>query len=87
MGGYVTGSSNTSLPMSTATIYTGGGNTNISLDNTANSGNQLAAEALRATIDIPPTLYDQQGDRVMIYVRRDLDFSDVYTLSMDEPQR
>jgi type IV secretion system protein VirB10 len=63
----------------------GGGNTNISLDNTANSGNQLAAEALRATIDIPPTLYDQQGDRVMIYVRRDLDFSDVYTLSMDQP--
>lgn len=62
----------------------GGGNTNISLDNTANSGNQLAAEALRATIDIPPTLYDPQGDRVMIYVRRDLDFSDVYTLSMDQ---
>lgn len=64
-----------------------GGNTNISLDNTSNTGNQLAAEALRATIDIPPTLYDQQGDRVMIYVRRDLDFSDVYTLSMDEPQQ
>ncbi|MEM5387836.1 type IV secretion system protein VirB10 [Paraburkholderia phymatum] len=64
-----------------------GGNTNINLDNTSNTGNQLAAEALRATIDIPPTLYDQQGDRVMIYVRRDLDFSDVYTLTMDEPQR
>jgi type IV secretion system protein VirB10 len=64
----------------------GGGNTNISLDNTANSGNQLAAEALRATIDIPPTLYDPQGDRVMIYVRRDLDFSDVYTLSMEQPR-
>ncbi|KAA0073147.1 TrbI/VirB10 family protein (plasmid) [Paraburkholderia sp. T12-10] len=64
-----------------------GGNTNISLDNTSNTGNQLAAEALRATIDIPPTLYDQQGDRVMIYVRRDLDFSDVYTLSMDGPQQ
>jgi type IV secretion system protein VirB10 len=65
----------------------GGGNTNISMDNVTNTGNQLAAEALRATIDIPPTLYAPQGDRVMIYVRRDLDFSDVYELSMDDDQQ
>ncbi|EUC14331.1 type IV secretion system protein VirB10 [Paraburkholderia hospita] len=69
-----------------STNKSGNGNTYLNLDNTSNTSNQLAAEALRATIDIPPTLYDQQGDRVMIYVRRDLDFSDVYTLSMDEPQ-
>ncbi|TXC85490.1 type IV secretion system protein VirB10 [Paraburkholderia azotifigens] len=69
-----------------STNKSGNGNTYLNLDNTSNTSNQLAAEALRATIDIPPTLYDQQGDRVMIYVRRDLDFSDVYTLSMDKPQ-
>ncbi|MBW5287768.1 type IV secretion system protein VirB10 [Burkholderia gladioli] len=61
-----------------------GNNTYLNLDNTTNTSNQLATEALRATIDIPPTLYDQQGDAVSIYVRRDLDFSDVYTLSADD---
>ena len=61
-----------------------GNNTYLNLDNTSNTSNQLATEALRATIDIPPTLYDQQGDAVSIYVRRDLDFSDVYTLSVDD---
>jgi type IV secretion system protein VirB10 len=62
-------------------------NTYLNLDNTSNTSNQLATEALRATIDIPPTLYDAQGDTVSIFVRRDLDFSDVYTLSMDQPQQ
>ncbi|HGA3091359.1 hypothetical protein KZ305_26935, partial [Escherichia coli] len=28
-----------------------------------------------------PTLYDQQGDAVSIFVARDLDFSGVYTLA------
>jgi type IV secretion system protein VirB10 len=64
----------------------GNNNTYLNLDNTSNTSNQLATEALRATLDIPPTLYDQQGDAVSIYVRRDLDFSDVYTLSMDGSQ-
>ena len=64
----------------------GNSNTNVNLDNTSNTSNQLSAEALRSTIDIPPTLYAPQGDDVMIYVRRDVDFSDVYTLSMDQPQ-
>ena len=65
----------------------GSGNTYMNLDNTTSTSNQLASEALRATIDIPPTLYDQQGDTVNIYVRRDVDFHDVYDLSMEEPQR
>ncbi|KGD42893.1 traF protein [Burkholderia pseudomallei] len=64
-----------------------GNNTYLNLDNTSNTSNQLATEALRATIDIPPTLYDQQGDAVNIYVRRDLDFSDVYTLSADDDSK
>lgn len=65
----------------------GSGNTYLNLDNTTSTSNQLSAEALRATIDIPPTLYDQQADAVNIYVRRDVDFSDVYGLSVDEEQK
>ncbi|EFO3664845.1 hypothetical protein J3Z83_004608 [Escherichia coli] len=49
--------------------------------NSANSGGQLASEALRSYMSIPPTLYDQQGDAVSIFVARDLDFSGVYTLA------
>jgi type IV secretion system protein VirB10 len=65
----------------------GSGNTYMNLDNTTSTSNQLASEALRATIDIPATLYDQQADAVNIYVRRDVDFNDVYGLSMEEPQQ
>lgn len=57
------------------------GSTSISLDNTTNTSDSMAREALSATLNIPPTLYDQQGDHVAIYVRQDLDFSDVYQLS------
>ncbi len=67
-------------------MNSGSGNTNVNLSNTSNTSNQMGAEALRATIDIPPTLYDQQGDTVNIYVRRDVDFSDMYRLSMDIAQ-
>ncbi|EPF0569531.1 type IV secretion system protein VirB10 [Yersinia enterocolitica] len=54
---------------------------NIQFSNTQNNSQELASEALRATINIPPTLYDQQGDSINIYVVRDLDFSDVYSLA------
>lgn len=56
------------------------GNTTVNLGNTQATGNEMASEVLRATIDIPPTLYAQQGKAVGIYVARDLDFSDVYRL-------
>ncbi|HFU7369204.1 TPA: type IV secretion system protein VirB10, partial [Escherichia coli] len=54
---------------------------NIQYNSTENSGGQLASEALRSYMSIPPTLYDQQGDAVSIFVARDLDFSGVYTLA------
>lgn len=60
----------------------GDGNTNINLNNTSSTTNTLAQEALRASIDIPPTLYAAQGKPVAIYVAQDLDFSDVYGLEM-----
>lgn len=57
-----------------------GGNTNIGLGNTQNTTNEMATEALRNTINIPPTLHKNQGDRVSIFVARDLDFSSVYSI-------
>lgn len=52
----------------------------VSLGNTQDTSNEMATEVLRNTLNIPPTLYKNQGDRVSIYVARDLDFSHVYTL-------
>ena len=54
---------------------------NIQFSHTQNTSQELASEALRATINIPPTLYDQQGDAISIYVVRDLDFSEIYSLA------
>ncbi|CAZ15877.1 type IV secretion system protein VirB10 (plasmid) [Xanthomonas albilineans] len=56
--------------------------TSVNLNNTSQTSDQLAREALQATIAIPPTLYAQQGEAVSIYVARDLDFSDVYDLRL-----
>lgn len=53
---------------------------NIQYNNTSNNTDQLVSQAMRQYTDIPPTLYDQQGDDVNIYVARDLDFSKVYSL-------
>ncbi|HBV4265967.1 TPA: conjugal transfer protein TraF [Klebsiella pneumoniae] len=59
-------------------------NSDVSFNTTENSTDQLATEALRAKINIPPTLYAAQGDAVSIYVARDLDFSTVYGLEMND---
>ncbi len=52
----------------------------INLGNTSNATDSMASEALKATINIPPTLLKNQGERVGIYVARDLDFRSVYEL-------
>jgi type IV secretion system protein VirB10 len=45
---------------------------------------EVASEALRNSINIPPTLYVNQGDRIMVDVVRDLDFSTVYDLALSK---
>lgn len=57
----------------------GDGNT-IRFDNTREGGQEVVAKILEHSLDIPPTLYKNQGERVGIMVARDLDFSKVYDL-------
>ncbi|ODT20863.1 MAG: hypothetical protein ABS35_18940 [Kaistia sp. SCN 65-12] len=49
--------------------------------NTQAAGQQLAQTALQSSINIPPVLKKNQGERVSIFLRNDLDFSQVYRLS------
>lgn len=46
--------------------------------NTTKTSEDMASKVLSTTIGIKPVLYANQGDRVGIYVARDIDFSKVY---------
>jgi len=64
---------------STATsLASKSGSTSINLD----TGDSVATEALRNSINIPPTLRKNQGETVAVMAARDLDFADVYGLAM-----
>jgi type IV secretion system protein VirB10 len=54
--------------------------TSINVGNTANSGKDAIARSMEPTINIPPMLVKNQGERVGIFVARDLDFRGVYGL-------
>ena len=62
----------------------GGGNTvNINtMDNTKDSFVMIIEKMLENSINIPPTMYKNQGDIIGILVGRDIDFSKVYKLKM-----
>lgn len=48
--------------------------------NTLNSSSALAEEVIKQTIKVRPRLTINEGDRISIYVARDLDFAPVYAL-------
>ncbi|MBC7602699.1 MAG: TrbI/VirB10 family protein [Ramlibacter sp.] len=48
--------------------------------NTLNASSSLAEEVIKQTIKVRPRLTINEGDRISIYVARDLDFSPVYAL-------
>lgn len=54
--------------------------TNVTFTNTSTAGKDVVAKSMQPTVDIPPTLYKNQGERVGIFIARDLDFRGVYGL-------
>ncbi len=66
--------------VSSAFSHAANSNTNINLNTTQNTTSDIATEALKNSISIPPTLTKNQGEIVSIYVARDIDFSDVYSM-------
>ncbi|MGS0550516.1 type IV secretion system protein VirB10 [Xanthomonas oryzae] len=54
------------------------GSNQFNFNSTGEASSNMAAEALKNTINIPPTLYKNQGEQIGIFIARDLDFSSVY---------
>jgi len=57
---------------------TSSGSNQISFSNSSNATQEVAAETLRNTINIPPTAYSNQGSIINIFVARDVDLSQQY---------
>lgn len=80
-------------PTTGQTITIQGGNSafgqarQIGATQTAQTITNLANEALKNSINIPPTIHLDQGTRIIVFVRRDLDFSNFYTDPVREALR
>jgi type IV secretion system protein VirB10 len=53
----------------------------ITYNNTTQASQDMAAQALKNTINIPPTAHVNQGALVNVMVARDVDFSSIYALA------
>ena len=60
-----------------------GGNGTVIVDPSGAQG--VTTEVLKGTVNIPPTVMKQQGDRIQVLVARDLDFRSVYELRSVAP--
>ena len=58
-----------------------GQGTTVNLGGATDKAGELATKILESTVNIPPTLYKNHGDRINIVVARDLDFGGVYALA------
>lgn len=54
------------------------GDNNVTFETTSTNAEQMATEALKNSINIPPTGYVNQGALINVMVSRDVDFSKVY---------
>lgn len=54
------------------------------LQNTQNDSSNIAQTIIEKMGDIEPTLYKNQGDKVGVFVARDIDFSAVYSLRLSK---
>jgi type IV secretion system protein VirB10 len=52
---------------------------------TPSTSTDVMTEVLRSTVSIPPTVTKAQGDRIQVFVARDVDFRSVYTLKVANP--
>jgi Type IV secretory pathway, VirB10 components len=59
----------------------------IAAQNVSQSLTNIAQEALKNSINIPPTIYLDQGTKIIVFVRRDLDFSSLYPDPVKEALR
>ena len=71
-------SSTAALTATTATPTTQAQAQQIAAQQISLSLNNMAQEALKNSINIPPTIYLDQGAKIIVFVRRDLDFSAFY---------
>ncbi|MDO4248202.1 MAG: type IV secretion system protein VirB10 [Neisseria sp.] len=66
--------------LTTSNESSGGSNNNITYENTSESAQEMATEALKNSINIPPTGVINQGSLINIMVARDVNFDKVYDI-------